>query len=720
MTMANLHAEIDDAYLPPLDVSEGEAAFHLAMDGLRSGPLQIPRAVRPSEWIEANIELSKQESSRPGPLRLTGYQRPVADNFADPDVDQITVIKGAQVGWSRVSGAVVCYALAHEATKIAYAQPTDDDAKGFYKDVLEPRFRDVQAMRDIIRTPGRGDVQDTWDEHRYRNGGVLYMRGAASDDSFRRISSRINIGDEVDADAWRGTDGDNQGDKFELFRTRGTDFWDSKLAIGSTPLIRDTSLIWREWQLSDQRRLHIRCPHCGCLQHMKWGGKDTTYGFKWTTSDRGDVEDVWYQCEGLDDDGTPLKCRIDEHLKDDLIEAGEFIPTAIPNRPGHRGYHWPQWHSMAPKASWHTIVSQWLSAQGNPERLRVFFNNILGEPWDDLSSIASTMDSVSDMATPYASEVPDDVILLTAGVDCQTNKEGGHLEQIASREVSIYGWSRHEMPRLIGHWVVLGEPGEAESEARLDEILSRAYKKRDGSEFFVQASAEDLGGHYGDAVRARASSRMKKNVWAIKGRNITLGQRSASVWPRKVSRDPKKGSWYMIDTQLAKDAVGRKLRVRGPGGPMFPASMSAPFFEDLAAEKLITDKQGRRYWKRTRKTVTGEAWDCLVYAYAALCGLKASFRKWRDLNLAARNLGIVETPHDPETGEVLQTAGYDGPDLSAMRDQTESIEFEVALTPAAASASLDDVRPAQPEAQTVAPAVPVKRRPRVMRVGRWG
>lgn len=100
------------------------------------------------------------------------------------------------------------------------------------------------------------------------------------------------------------------------------------------------------------------------------------------------------------------------------------------------------------------------------------------------------------------------------------------------------------------------------------------------------------------------------------------------------------------------------LAIRGPGAMTFPATFSDTYFDGLSAEKLHIDKKGLRHWQRKKSSQTGEEWDCLIYAYAALCGLQASVREYRHLNLAARKLGIEDVlpPHDPETGELLEDA----------------------------------------------------------------
>src|SRR5690606_17982347 len=140
--------------------------------------------------------------------------------------------------------------------------------------------------------------QVTWDEHRFSNGPQLHFRSAASDDAFRRVSDQSMMADEVDHEAWQSEGQKSQADKLDINRDGRTAYIDSKLWVGSTPLSRETSLVWREWTLSDQRRLHVACPHCGTQQYLKWGSQKTDYGFRWSVNEHGHVIEAWYQCEG--------------------------------------------------------------------------------------------------------------------------------------------------------------------------------------------------------------------------------------------------------------------------------------------------------------------------------------------------------------------------------------------------------------------------------------
>lgn len=711
-----------EATFEHLDLAEAIETFHAAMDDLRDTALQEPPFMDPVEWVADSIDITV--GFRKGKMRMTGFQRPVALAAMDPATDQITVIKGVQVGWSTFMKAMLFYGVSYLALSIIVTQPTDGDAEGYYKDQIEPHFSE-DFFVGIRRKPKRGEASDTWNEHRFRNGGRLYFRGAASDDAFRRISAEWQMADEADAEGWQSkSEKRTQGDKLALYRDRGTAFAHPVMWVGSTPLERHSSLVWREWTKSSQERLHVSCPHCGKLQYLKWGSDKTPYGFRWKTDEKGYVVDCWYQCEGEN------ACHIGEEHKEAMVEGGEYLAmNPTPNRPGHRGFHWPAWHSMAPQAQWRNLATQWLSAQdakarGNVDELKRFINNVMAEPWDDLiSGTAHDPASLSSLRVPYPAEVPDDVVVLTVGVDVQDNKEGlkgGDADIIASREATVYGWNSAMVYRAISHHVIIGEVGDPTADAELDAIRRRAYRKRDGSTLIPQATAHDMGSSkvgVGDAVKAYCAARRMENCWAVKGRNLTYGTRAPTVWPKKVSRNPKAGTtWYMIDTQQAKDTVGRMLRMRGPGSPMFPMSFGLDFFDGLAAESPVTDKKGNRYWKRTGKN-TGEQWDCLVYAYAALLGLQASFTKWRNLNLAAKRIGVPEVPHDPETGEL----DYDGPDRSVQAKESDDVAVAAAVTNPSNAGTRPDVPSAGHQVRQDAP--PARRKKvrvaKVIRSTRW-
>lgn len=654
----NLHDIRSEAteLLAETDFAEGLAEFQQLLADYRATYLGWPEKPPFVDWVYDNINLTAQESSRAGPMRLSVYQRAIGNAvFHDPNCRQVTVLKGVQIGYSKLLRVIFAYCVAVLAKRISVVFPTDGDTERFFKDEIATLYSRVKAVAAVIREIKRGEPADTMSEQRYANGAIAYFRAAFNEDSLQSFTSWLQLADEADRDGWQPR-GHSAGDKVSQLRNRGTDFVDSKLIIGSTPGIRDISVVWREWLTSDKRKLFVTCPRCQTTQELRWGSNKTRYGFRWDLDEHGHVERAYYKCD------TDRDCFIQEDEKEAIIEAGEYRPTAVPTQPGNVGIHAPSWISMSPGAAWKILAQQWLEAQGDPQKLKEFVTFKMAEPWDDLG-VGLDENALSEIVRPYPEEIPDDVVVLTAGGDTQRNKAGkGSAVEIPSREFAVVGWTRYGQMRVIGHWVFEGRPGDPSSDQEVKDFLNRQWKRRDGRTMSIMARAMDSNGGFADEVRAFcASCPVSSNTWAIIGDNKAAGTRSKYVWPTKASTSKKtKNRYYRIDSGLAKDGVFRLLQQTGDFAPMIPKSMPPDYLDKLMCEERKKVKGGY-YWQPKRGRRAEEEWVCVAYAYAALKGLQLTRSKWADLNLAARDLGIPETIHDPVTGEI----GYFGEDLSA-------------------------------------------------------
>jgi len=722
----------------PIDFTESLAALRQAIGDLRDNVLQPPPWKDPETWMYENIELPKSKTERSGRLVLTGYQREFIRLYFDPETIEIDATKATRVGMSLELSALACYILAYLGESVTIAQPTEDDAKEFYKERIEPLFTMCPALGALRRKPLRGESQDTWNLIEFTNGAVLRLVGAASDDNFRRYGSKHNWGDEYSANAWKMKAG-SQGSKADLFMERGGEFSRPKLVLISSPTTRGDCNTTERYDKSDKQEPWNACPHCHEMQVFEWGDRDTPFGFKMTRDAHGFVTEVFYECRHChepirehDRFEKPMTVngRVCFSHKEYIDATTEYRPSAVWQIPGRRGMYIPQWLSPNGQAAWKNLGQSFLNKHKDPEERKTWVNNVMGVAYDDMSTSAIDGSDIGRMCRPYPAEVPDDVVVLTMGVDTQTNKEGNHLEQVASREATIVGFNRYGQKRVIGHWIVEGAPGDPSADNRLRDLINRRFRKRDGRELAIMATAIDLGGHYADEVRAFCASFPKnRNVWAIKGRNNTKGTRSATIWPRKVSRSTKTGSqFYVIDSQLARDAVFRLMQMRGDGAMWVPNSILTVFPDYL--DKLMCEERKKLktgwYWQPKKGSRAEEVWMCLAYAYAALKGLQASYRGWRDLNLAADGLGIPKIPHDPVTGEVY--ADYSGDDNSAHAlERTKSL---VGMAVAAVTAPLPPSRKAMAQAgEQVAVPTPVEDAPppkqvkrravRTIRTSRW-
>ncbi len=639
---------------------------------LRSDVLQPPPWKDPEEWFYENIDLPKSKTERAGKLVLTGYQREFIRLYFDPETNEIDATKGTRVGMSLLLSCLAAYILDYLGEHVTIAQPTESDAQEFYKERIEPLFEMCPSLGAKRRKPKKGESQDTWNLIEFTNGAVLRLIGAASDDNFRRFGSKHNWCDEGSAENWKGKT-KSQGLKFDLFRERGGEYAQPKFVIISSPTTKGDCLTTEQYEDSDKQEPHNRCPHCKEMQVLEWGDKDSDFGFKLVRDENGFVDKVYYECRHCH---TPIYEH--EHFpkpvnvngrecfthKDYINATTEYRPSTTWKIRGRRGMYVPQWLSPNGRATWKVLGQEWLDKHKDPERRKTWVNNVAGVAYDDFTTSSMDPNTLDHMRRPYPAEVPDDVVVLVMGVDNQTNKEGNHLEEIASRECTVVGYNRYSQKRVIGHWIVEGAPGDPSSDAEMRTMIYRKFKKRDGTEMPISATAIDLGGHYSDEVRAFASTFPKRqNVWAIKGRNNAKGTRSAMIWPKRVSKTKKTGTlFYMIDSQLARDAVFRLMLMSGDAGMWIPDSMPTDYIDKLMCEERVKVNSGW-YWKPKKGHRAEEEWMCLAYAYVALKGLQFNYRAWRDLNLASDRLGIAKDPHDEETGELM--SDYSGADFSA-------------------------------------------------------
>jgi len=640
-----------------LNFEEGLAEFSREIERYKRDYLEWPEFEDAVTWIFNNIELPKSETSRPGKMKLTVYQREMAINITNPKCKQLTILKAVQIGYSKALKAIYAYVVGYLAKRCAVAFPTKDTIKRFWKDEIVDMYRSVRALQELIRDAEKGTASDTMAEQRFINGAIGYFRSAFNEDDLQSFTSEINMADEVDREGWQPRAG-TAGNKLNQFRNRGTDFEQSKLLVGSTPGVRHQSVIWQEWLMSDQRRLRVNCPHCGEEQVLRWGNKDSRFGFKYTCNEAGQVVNVFYRCDSA------KQCRIVQDDRDDMVDAGRYVATETAKTPGNIGIHIPAWISPSPGADWLGIAQRWVNAQGDTERMKEFVCFWMAEPWDEFDSRTLSDTGLAANRRPYPAEVPDDVIAIVAGGDDQTNKEGDGFFIQASREIQIVGFNRRSEPRVIGHWVIKGEVGDPEADAEYRAILDRPYRNRRGQEFYVQAEAMDGGGHHPDATcRFAASFPKNRLIIAIRGASPAKGTRLPAMLPEKATKSAK-GNWFWtVDTQRARDLAASKLVLVGDSAPMWPSSMPEGFEEKMTSEHQELQKNGGYWWTEKPGRRSEEEWMCFSYAFVAWELLRSKRpRRWGNLNLAAERLGIPDISHDPDTGEL----DYDGPDMSVM------------------------------------------------------
>lgn len=578
-----------------------------------------PPALTLSEWADKYAYLSAESSAEAGKWHTIPYQRGMMDAFTDPDIEQITIMKSARVGYTKILNNAIGYFIHYDPCPIMVVQPTIEDAEGYSKEEIAPMLRDTPALAGLVAEAKSKDSKSTITQKSFP-GGVLSMVGANSPRGFRRVSRRVVLFDETDG--YPASAGP-EGDQIKLGIKRTEYYWNRKIAAGSTPTVDEISRIQRLFNLSDKRRFFVPCPHCDAPQFLKWGGKNEKFGIKWP---EGEPENAYYVCEANG-------CIIDHADKRWMIEEADrrqrenpdcgygWVATAPGGETKHAGFHIWAAYSYSPNATWGDLATEWLEAKDDPETLKTFVNTALGECWTQEYTAKLDAEGLGARAEEYKLlTIPAAGLLLTAGVDVQDNR----------LVVKVKAWGEGEESWLVNYLEIFGDPSDLSKKGpweQVDSVLKQEYEHESGAKLKVQAAAVDTGGHFTHEAYAFCRSRKKRRIIAVKGASTpgrpALGKPSLQDINYKNQVIKKGVSLFLVGVDTIKATIYGRLKKDAKGGPgvyHFPLGLPEDYFKQLTSEKQVTkyvNGHPKRYWVK-KDSARNEALDCEVYAYAAL------------------------------------------------------------------------------------------------------
>ena len=586
-----------------------------------------PEKLTLSEWADRFAYLSVESSAEGGRWHTLPYQKGIMDAITDPKLEQITVMKSARVGYSKILNHTIAYHIHQDPCPIMLVQPTIEDAQGYSKEEIAPMLRDTPCLRGLVSEAKAKDGANTILQKQFP-GGTLSMVGANSPRGFRRVSRRVVLFDETDG---YPQSAGAEGDQIKLGIRRTEYYWNRSIVAGSTPTIKDFSRIERMFLQGDQRRYFVPCPKCNHMQYLKWPSMRCTDNDPATTA---------YQCESCSE-------LIPHSKKRWMVERGEWRPTS-PGNGKHVSFHIWAAYSYSPNASWSNLVEEFLDAKTDAEQLKTFVNTVLGEVWEDEYASKIGASALLERAAKETYEhriVPASVLAVTVGCDVQDDR----------LSLSVWGWGREEEAWLLDRTKLYGDPSRTDVWKQLDEVLSAPFLSEDGVDFKVSICAIDSGGHHTADVYSYARERAALGVIAIKGMSTKgkppLGKASKVDLNRKGQVVRKGAQVFPVGSDTVKSLLFGRLKHNevGPGYLHFYSTVGTDYFEELTAEKqILRYKQGypQRVWVK-KNTTPNEALDELVYAYSALHRLYQLYDRrtiWDQLERKLRPSPDDQTP----------------------------------------------------------------------------
>lgn len=558
--------------------------------------LKPPPELTLSQWADRYRMLSAESSAEPGRWHTdkAPYQREIMDAIGDAHIRRVVIMCAAQLGKTELLLNILGYFMAYAPAPILVMQPTLDMGQTFSKDRLAPMIRDTPVLRGLVDVKSRYAGNTILKKN--FPGGHITIVGANSATGLASRPIKVLLADEVDR--YPGSAG-TEGDPLSLAQKRQTTFWDKKTVMVSTPVIKGHSRIETEYNQSTREEWNVPCPECGHYQPFVWAN---------LIFDPDDLQkEIVYKCERCG-------CVANEYRWKQQSQQGRFV--AENHGAETRGFHLNTLASTF--CGWKEIVQKFIVAkeqldQGNPEGMKVWVNTELGETWEERGEQVEDTE-LFNRREIYDAVVPEEVLVLTAGVDVQDDRF----------EVEIVGWGVGKESWGIRYQKIYGDMLKEQVWEDLDAFLQTVWCKKDGTALRIISCCIDSGGHHTDQVYRFTKERYERGVWAIKGK----GGAEVPYIRNPTTNNRVKTPLFIIGVDAGKVLLYQRLRhnTKGPNYCHFPANEEAgydeTYFKGLTSEKMVVRfRKGRSVtvWElKDSKYKRNEPLDLRNYATAAL------------------------------------------------------------------------------------------------------
>lgn len=290
------------------------------------------------------------------------YDHPFLFDIYRDKSQNLTVMKGAQVGLSTLEIIKNIYDAKHNKMDIIYTLPTDADVNVF----VGGKVNRIIAQNPIMLeyTKDKDSV-----EQKQIGESMLYFRGTWTAKAAIMVTADRLVHDEKDS---------SKGIVINEYQARLQHSKFKQTHTFSHPSTPGTG-VSNDWEQSDQKHWFVTCPHCEKKQYLSW---DTTNPDMMSI----DLEKEIFVCK---------KCG--GELSDDVRRHGKWI-AKYPERE-HSGYWVPL--LIAPYVSAKEVIKKYNDPDTTEE---FFYNKVLGLPYvgrgNKLSRELLMQNVLDEMLTP--------------------------------------------------------------------------------------------------------------------------------------------------------------------------------------------------------------------------------------------------------------------------------------------------------------------------------
>jgi len=589
-----------------------------------------PKQIATAEYLSNEFYLPPESGVLSGlyDFYYTPYFLGVAAALDDPAVNEIVLMKAAQIGWTYFMLGFIFKRVQGQPMPIMVLFAKEGDGKSFHDEKLVPAVNanpQIGRLMDVSTAKKQGN---RWNHKSYA-GGFLKLVASNSPGNVKSTSSvGLAIVEEPDDTS---DDVKKQGDAIGLLEERVKRYPGAKFVVGGTPSLKGFSKTEQRIEQSDRRVLPIACHECGeshvlDFQYISWLEADhdapphEIYG-------RALPDTAVYACPHCGSTWDDYQRK--ENIRNTVFgafERGDPLRGWVPTRPFHGKAGFEELNELyacLPGTTLAGLVREKLAAEklaesGDLKQIIKFVNQKQGRPYEYKSDLPDA-EKLAERVEEYAElRVPAGGLMLTLTVDVQHDR-------IA---IILRAWGRGEESWLILWTEISAQTGTSDKNdpvwEELDRLLFGVYEHAKGYRLRISAASIDASdGQTNDAVYHYVRTRRQRlsKLLAIKG--ATTLDAEILTAPRKIDLNTKATKAakyglqvYMVGTNKAKDLLAERLKLtgHGPGRMHTYAGVRADYFPQMCAEVKAPSRRhaGKKVWQ-PKAGAAHEAWDCETY-----------------------------------------------------------------------------------------------------------
>jgi phage terminase large subunit GpA-like protein len=518
----------------------------------------------------------------------------VSDLVAQPGVEEIVCLKGAQIGWSELCRNLTGYWVDLDPGPILVVASDQKAAEDFRDERIEPLIKNTKAV-------ARHSTARAWDATKHRikfDTCSLFFTWAGSKSGVKTRPIRYLICEEPDEwPPFSSTGGDPLAKALKRITTY-SDKGRARVLIGGTPTTR-TGNTWKRWEMCAVRyHLWVPCPHCNAYQLLTWKQ------VKWP--DLPEITDrakraakikqeslAHYECEHC-------KAAIHDHQKPRMLMRGVWSTEDQVVTPDGRvvgpaaqsvrvGVKVSSLYSLWVKFG--TLAAEWIESQGDPNALCDFVNQRLAEPFEEQRA-KTEPNFIAEKAKNPALVVPNWTRALIATADTQ-----GADERSGYFWYAVRAWGYDYRSQLIDFGVCTTR------DELKQRCLNRQFELEGGGQVTPSMLLVDSGGPRWNEVYQLAQSDPRIHP--------TKGSANARTW--MVEEKPQRQHGvvlWLIDTDQSKDLLHSLIHDTNRDRWVPHNAVNADYCQQLSSETKVYDPQSNREVWTNPGGRANHLWDC--------------------------------------------------------------------------------------------------------------